>query len=141
MAENEDKPKIDVRFIVEAQGKPPEYVNKELNQVRELIDGMRDVEVYDKKMEPPEEIKDGLYSCLMDLGLYFSNVETLFFATLRFGPSAVIVLGPEELKINFHELSNSLNDICSFLRTLSQDNTTLKIDKYRIMKKLKTLKK
>ena len=131
---------INARLIIEAQGKPEKHVLKNLEAIKNQIDALEDVDVYDVKNEPATELKDGFISALMDVGVVVKDADFLMQLVLNYGPSAVIIIEPEEIKFDFRQLQNMLNDVANFLHAISQQNMTLRIQNYMAAKKLATEK-
>lgn len=131
---------INARLIIEAQGKPEKHVLNNLKAIHDQIVTLPDVDVYDVKNEPANEVKDGFVSALMDLGIVVKDADLLMQLVLNYGPSAVIIIEPEEIKIDFRELQNILNDVTNFLHTISQQNMTLRLQNHIAAQKLATKK-
>lgn len=121
---------INARFIIEAQGKPKEFVEKSLRSHIEKMKAQPGVEIYDEKYGPPVTTKEGLFSGLADVGIKVKNFETISAMVLAFGPSAVVILGPEKIEITSREVQNTMNDIATILHTFAQANLDLKVKSY-----------
>lgn len=126
---------INVRFIVEAQGKPESHVLNNLKAVKSQIASIKGVEIYDETQEDPQKISDQIFSALLDLGLVVEDVELLMQLVLRYGPSAVLVIEPETIELEFRQLQNVINDVTVFLHKLSQQNLKLRVQNYNLSKK------
>ena len=118
---------IDVRFIIESQGKPKEAVTKSLETLVEKLRTVQGVELYDTKYADVEANEQGLFSGLVDMGMRVDTFGKLTMITLSFGPSAIIVLGPDKIEIPNREVQNLLNDIANMLHDFTQANLKLKI--------------
>jgi len=121
---------INARFIIEAQGKPKEFVEKSLRSHIEKMKAQPGVEIYDEKYGPPVTTKEGLFSGLADVGIKVKNFETISAMVLAYGPSAVVILGPEKIEITSREVQNTMNDIATILHTFAQANLDLKVKSY-----------
>ncbi len=129
---------INTRMIIEAQGKPEKHVIKNLNSLKDQMASLKGVEVYEEKMGEPNEEEDGLISALIDIGVVVKDLDTLMQLVLNYGPSATIIIEPEEIKVDFRELQNVINDVSNFLHQISQENFKLRVQNLAAAQKLKT---
>jgi len=118
---------IDVRFILESQGRPKEVVSKSLQTLVDALKKGQGVDVYETKYSDVEANEHGLFSGLVDVGLRCDSFETLTILTLKLGPSAVIVLGPDKIEVTNREIQNLLNDVSNQLHEFAQANLSLKV--------------
>jgi hypothetical protein len=118
---------IDVRFILESQGRPKEVVTKSLETLVDALKKAKNVDVYETKYSDVEAKEHGLFSGLVDVGLKCDSFETLTVLTLKLGPSAVIVLGPDKIEVTNRDIQNLLNDIATLLHEFAQANLNLKV--------------
>lgn len=126
---------INARMIIEAQGKPAEFVSTSLKKLTEKMREMHGVEVYEEKHEPPveTEIKSTqgkIFSGLADLGVRVKDFETLTTLVIGFGPSSVIILEPDRIEISARELQNIMNDLAGVLHHLANSNLDLRVKNY-----------
>jgi len=131
---------INARLIIEAQGKPEKHVLRNLEAIKAQISSLTGVEVYDEKSEPPHVIKDSFVSALMDLGVVVKDIDLLMQLVLNYGPSAVLIVEPEEIKIDFRQLQNVFNDVANFLHAIAQQNFQLRVQNFNSAHKLATKK-
>lgn len=118
---------IEVRFIMESQGRPREVVSKSLETLVDALKKAKGVDVSEVKYSDVEANEHGLFSGLVDVGLQCDSFETLTILTLKLGPSAVIVLGPDKIEVTNREIQNLLNDIANMLHEFAQANLSLKV--------------
>ncbi|MBR9679421.1 MAG: hypothetical protein GOU99_00010 [Candidatus Altiarchaeota archaeon] len=118
---------IKARFIIEAQGQPKSFVKNSLKQLIEKIKGVQGVEVYDEHWEDVEKQESGLLSGLVDIGISSVDAETFFAIMLAFGPSAIILEEPAELKISMGQMQNITNDIIEVLHAFARANAELRL--------------
>lgn len=126
---------INARMIIEAQGKPAEFVSESLRKLVLKMNSITGVEVYDEKHEPPveTEIKSNqgrIFSGLADIGVRVKDFETLTAVVIGFGPSSVIILEPDKIEISARELQNIMNDLAGVLHTLANANLDLRVKNY-----------
>lgn len=126
---------INARMIIEAQGKPAEFVSESLRKLVLKMNSITGVEVYDEKHEPPveTEIKSNqgrIFSGLADIGVRVKDFETLTALVIGFGPSSVIILEPDKIEISARELQNIMNDLAGVLHTLANANLDLRVKNY-----------
>jgi len=131
---------INARLIIEAQGKPEKYILENLEAIKTKLSQTKDVEVYDVKSESPHKSEGELVSALMDLGVLTKDAETLTSLVLTYGPSAVLIIEPKEIKLDFRQLQNMLNDVAGLLHAISQKNLQLSVQNYLVAKKVATKK-
>ena len=102
---------IEARFIIESQGKPKSYVTNSLKKHIEAMKGVKGLEVFDEIYEDTEELENGIFSGLADVGVKTDDFETFFAAILGFAPTAVLVQKPDKLTVEMRELQNIANDV------------------------------
>lgn len=117
---------IEARFIIESQGKPSSYVTNSLKKHVESMKGLEGLEVFDIEFEDCEEIGDGFFSALVDVGVRASDFETFFAAILGFAPTAVVVQKPEKITVEMRELQNISNDVITMFHRFAQANEVLR---------------
>ncbi|MBR9681310.1 MAG: hypothetical protein GOV00_00760 [Candidatus Altiarchaeota archaeon] len=117
---------IEARFIIESQGKPASYVNNSLKKHVEAMKGLSDLEVFDVAFEDAEEVEDGFFSALVDVGIRAGDFETFFAAILGFAPTAVILQKPEKITVEMRELQNVSNDVITMFHRFAQANEILR---------------
>ena len=117
---------IHVRFIVETQGNKENDVKNVLKKHVEQMKMMKEIDVYDVKWEPTEEV-DGMFSALADVGIKTKNFEAFFAALMGFAPTAVIFESTDKVEIEIRELQNITNDIMQLFHLMAQQNLKLKL--------------
>jgi len=122
--------KINARLVIEAQGKPAEYVKERLETHVAKIKEVPGAEVYEAKFDEASEVQEGLFSSLVDVGVKADNFETLAALVIGFGPSAIVIMEPDRIEITARELQNSLNDVAALLHNLAQSNLDLRVDSF-----------
>lgn len=126
---------INARMIIEAQGKPAEFVSESLRKLVEKMNSISGVEVYEEKHESPVETtiqssQGKIFSGLADIGVKVKDFETLTALVIGFGPSSVIILEPDKIEISARELQNIMNDLAGVLHTLANANLDLRVRNY-----------
>lgn len=126
---------INARLIIEAQGKPAEFVSESLKKLTEKMRSIEGVEVYNEKHEPPIEAaiqsdQGKLFSGLVDVGVKVKDFETLTVLVLGFGPSSIIILEPDNLEISSREIQNVMNDLAGVLHNLANTTLDLRVKNY-----------
>ena len=117
---------IEARFIIEAQGRPKSFVENSLKKHIEQMKMVNGIEVFDEQWEKTEEIEEGLFSSLVDVGIRTKDFETFFAAVLGFAPSAVVIQKPEKVEVEIRQLQNVVNDVVGMLHTFAQVNAELR---------------
>lgn len=126
---------INARLIIEAQGKPAEFVSDSLKKLVERMKSLAGVEVHDEKHEPPIETEiqssqGKIFSGLVDVGVRVKDFETLTAVVLGFGPSSVIILEPDRIEISSREIQNVMNDLAGVLHNLAGTTLDLRVKNY-----------
>ncbi len=126
---------INARLIIEAQGKPAEFVSDSLRKLIERMKALDGVEVRDEKHEAPieTEIRSNqgkIFSGLVDVGVRVKDFETLTALVLGFGPSSVIILEPDKIEISSREIQNVMNDLAGVLHNLAGTTLDLRVRNY-----------
>lgn len=117
---------IEARFIIESQGKPSSYVTNSLKKHIEAMKGLDGLEIFDTDYEEVEEVGNGMFSALVDVGVKALDFETFFAAVLGFAPTAVILQKPDKISVNMRELQNISNDVVTMFHRFAQANEILK---------------
>lgn len=132
---NPEMEQINARMIIEAQGKPAEFVSESLRKLVAKMNSISGVEVYEEKHESPVETtiqsnQGKIFSGLVDIGVRVKDFETLVALVIGFGPSSVIILEPDKIEISARELQNIMNDLAGVIHTLANTNLDLRVKNY-----------
>ncbi len=138
----EEKPKIKARLIIESQGTKADVVKKSLKRHIEMMKKIKGGKIGDIKEEEAQQSKDtqGLWSALIDVGLTADDFESLMAFVLGAGPTSIIILEPQNLKISSRELQNITNDFANLIHGMAKLNVKLKIDNYILAKLIEEMK-
>ena len=117
---------IQARFIIETQGNKKNDVENILKKHVENMKMMKDVEVFDAKFEPTEEV-EGLFSSLADVGIRTKGLEPFFAAMLGFAPTAIVFESTDPVTVEIGELQNVTNDVVQLFHLMAQKNLQLKL--------------
>ncbi|MFH0961477.1 MAG: hypothetical protein V1820_02230 [archaeon] len=131
-----EKPEIDARLIIEAQGAPKEKVEEAIKKLISALEEQEGAKVYEKKFTETEE-RDEFFSNLADVGMKFKDFETLLSIVLNFGPSAIVVNSPQKVEVSAGEIQNIVGDVSAILHTIAQENAVLKIQNRAMFQRLR----
>jgi hypothetical protein len=123
--ELEEKGWIRTWMAFEVQGVSKEIVESAMKQHVSKIKNEKNTNVFKEdlkdaiKIKAPPQFKqrkiNNLYSQVVEITLLTEDFETLTNIVINFGPSAVEVLGPKELKLTMRELQNVLNSVTDMM--------------------------
>lgn len=81
---------------------------KIIKEVEVVSDSLTEPEL----IEPVQRFKDKgikeVFSQVLEVELFSKDFETLFYVVLTFGPTALEVLAPKELKVDMRQMQNTL---------------------------------
>lgn len=112
---------IDAWFAIEALAVKEDIVKKSLAAHVNKLSGVKDVLVYEtnfsenKRVEKPLKDVEVGYSQVVDLKLLVKDLLTLCKIIMLYGPSAIEILGPNEMKIKIDEVQNLANSIATVI--------------------------
>jgi len=120
--EEQEKPWIKTRMIVEIAGFPKEHIDDALNRTSEnFAKESKQVKVTDKKIREAQhveigEIKDTkIFSGFVEFRAEVETFSTLVGLVFDWMPSSVEIIEPEKIAENTRELNNVLNDLAGKL--------------------------
>lgn len=113
-----------IRLIIEASGKEPEAVEKEMDILEEKLKKepykileyeKADVETeeIEKEKENGEKEKEKSASTFIEAKITVPKFTDALYLIMSYGPSSVEVLRPEEVDLKLEEFQKSLNDLAS----------------------------
>jgi len=108
----EDK-KVRAIIILEALGKPAEYINEFLINHVEQLKKAKGVQVLSQTMHEPKklETEEEAYTCFVEIDLRTENLYKMIEIIFDYMPSSIEITEPEELSFNLNEVNGFLNDL------------------------------
>ena len=105
---------IRTKSVIEIVGKPKEHITKTMNDVVQLIESNKKIDLISKNIAETKEVK-GLWSTFGEFEIDFSNFEDLGNFCFDFMPSSLEIIDPEELKVSSKEIEDFTNDVMAKL--------------------------
>ena len=107
-----------IRLVIEASGKQPEAVEKEMDKLEEslkqepykILDYER-AETQTEELEDEDEEKSA--STFIETKVTVPEFTDVLYLVMNYGPSSVEVLEPEKMELTMNELQGALNDLAS----------------------------
>ncbi len=121
--------KIIFRAVIEVLGKPPEHVEKSLQEYVENIKKSKNYEVIKEKCaQIQKQEEQELWSNFAELEIKTGKVEHLTSFCFEYMPSMIEVLEPKEISWTEQEFSVFLNDLQSRLHQIDLIAKQVKIE-------------
>ncbi len=112
-----ERGEIFIRAIIEALGKPKEYVRE---TVKELMKNLKESESYDVEKEECSKIKEieGMFSMFVEIEFWAKSINDVTAFCFDYMPSSLEVLEPQTLHYKAPDFSGFLNDLQAKLHSL-----------------------
>jgi len=119
--------RLHVLIVIEILGRPADFIEKALEGVVEKLAQEKNVEVKDKKFYPVKPIKK-LFSVFAEIEL-LCTLKKLIEIVFDYMPSSVEIIEPAELRLNFNDANNLINDLAARLHQYDALGKRLRIEK------------
>lgn len=108
---------IKVNFIIEMLGRPPEHLQKTLEQFTESLEKEKGVSVVGKKIYEPKQLEENknLYSSFTEINLQVESLTRLIELIFIYMPSSIEITDPQELKLRINDTNMILNSLAARL--------------------------
>ena len=106
---------IKAEFMIEAQSNSQKAAERSLKKLVERLRSEPGVRVLREEHGEVEE-QEGLYSCITELEIEFSDLRSYLNAAIAYGPSAIYVHSPERLVLHREEFLLTLGEVIRTLR-------------------------
>ncbi len=117
---------VRVWFAFEALAVGEDVTKKALENLLEKLETDQRVKVYKKEFSqvkrvenPLPEIKEG-FSVVAEVEIIVKKFDELVQIVMEYGPSAVEILEPKELKLNIGDCQNVLNGVSDMMHRFAQ---------------------
>jgi len=124
---------LHARMFVEVQGNDKDACQKALE--RTIFDSLveeESVTVLNVKFyELQKDAKDEFFSGVVEIDLLFRDFRWFINVTMRYGPSAIEIIEPHNVKLNLDEMQSILADVSELSQTFSSQILTLLRDDER----------
>jgi hypothetical protein len=124
---------LHARIFMEVQGNDKEACQKALE--RTVFDSLveeENVTVLNVKFfELQKDAKDEFFSGVVEIDLLFRDFRWFVNVTMRYGPSAIEIIDPHQVKLNLDEMQSVLADVSELSQTFSSQILALLRDDER----------
>lgn len=116
---------IKVGFMIEAMAISGEAVESALKKHVEKMEKEKGVLIIKKDFKPNTEVEKPLpniekgYSQVVDVELVAESFDKLVYMSMNYGPSAIEILEPDKITLDFGEAQGILNSIASIMHTFA----------------------
>jgi len=114
---------IRVGMMIEALAISKETADSALRKHLEKMEHEKNILIYKKDFRGLEEVDTPLpnvpkgYSQVVDLEMVAENFDKLVYIVMNYGPSAIEIIEPRSIKIDFGEAQGILNSLASLIHT------------------------
>jgi hypothetical protein len=131
--------KINAMIVLEAIGKPPEYLIDALNEIIQKIKEEKGVAVINSKVNVPVQIKDSpeFFSDFAELEIEVDNFIYLAVLVFKYMPAHIEISYPEELAVKNSQMNDLFNEIARRLHGYDEIARVLQLEKSVLEKKIK----
>ena len=142
---NDDRETSGIRviFVLEVVGRPPEHLNKTLEDLITKIGDVKGVEVLSKKINEPVPMKENkdFFTNFAEVELEVEDCLTLTSLTIDIMPSHVEVLSPELIVLNNTGWNEVLNDTTRKLHGYDEVARVMQVQNQQLQNKVRDLEK
>lgn len=115
------KDKVIALSLTEVVAVRQDVATSALQKLLEQIKAEKGIAVAKEKMEapvklenPPKHVPEA-YSQIMELELEFENFKRVFEYVMKYGPSALEIMEPKEMRVNLNEAQELVNRLATFM--------------------------
>ncbi len=139
--DDEKKKVIRSTIILEIIGKPAEHLVKTLEDLIKQIGEEKGVEVVDKKINEPIEIKESkdFYTTFAEVDLEVEDILYLAIIMFKYMPAHVEVIEPEIITLTNNGWTDILSELTRRLHGYEEVARVIKIQNAKMQEKLKEL--
>ena len=125
-------------LMLEAMGKPADYVKETLEKIAEEIGKQQEVRVLRKETAEPKPIKDSkeLFSSFTEIEIE-TNIVRFMGLLFNFMPAHVEIITPEELKIKNNDLNLFFNELMARLHKYDEIAKTVLMERQILEEKFR----
>ncbi len=129
-------------FIFDTQGVDKKKIKEILEKLMKQFENEKGLKLVTKtyskpkKTEPVPQLKqqgiDSVYSMLLEAEIVVKDFETMVRIVMTYGPTALEILGPDEIKLDMRSAQNSLISVSEMMHKFAiavQGGVTIKNDK------------
>jgi hypothetical protein len=126
--------KIRANFIIEAIGRPPEYLTETLNAIIKSMGEEKGVKVVSSNLNPPVEMKNQkeFFTAFAEIEVEVEHMLNVAFLMFKYMPAYVEIITPEKMTITnteageiFSELTRRLHGYEELTRIMQNEKIIL----------------
>lgn len=135
--------KIKAVMIIEALGRPAEYLAEHIKTHIGRLKEAKDVEVLSEKFNEPREIAGtpGLFTTFSEVEVSTVNFAKLLDIVFDYMPSSIEIIEPEDLTLSLAQATGFLGDLSGRLHKYDEIAKIAKLQTQQLMLKLNELQK
>ena len=129
---------MEVTFILEILGRPPEHITEALQTLITRIGSEKGVRIINKHINEPLQVKDSqdLFTSFAELELEVDSLYILFGLIFAYMPAHVEVTKPEKLALSNYDLNDVMNKLAQRLHDYDAITKNAIIQKESVLRKL-----
>jgi len=126
--------KIQVQFILEMLGRPPEHLFETLKKLIEQLEGENGIKIIEKTLHEPAKLpeSENLYTSFADIIAELDTIEHYFRIIFTYFPANMEIISPEKIELTNAQLTtlgsaliNRLHDYDALAKKIVVDNEIL----------------
>jgi hypothetical protein len=135
--------KINATIIIEVLGKPKEHLVETLEKIIEKISQEKGIEIKDKKINEPQELKDKkeFFTNFAEIELEFDNAFDLMILIFKYMPANIQINYPEKITLDNSSFTAILNELARRLHGYDEIARVIQMEKKILTDKLRSLLK
>ncbi|MFH1587317.1 MAG: hypothetical protein ABID38_05650 [Candidatus Diapherotrites archaeon] len=111
---SEDKFKLRLKIIIEAQAIEDTLLKKKMGEIKGMIEKEKDFRLYDIYFAPLIK-QDENYATYLEINLSVKDFRALARLLFFYGPSTIEIISPEKLELTADELQDGLVDMADMI--------------------------
>ena len=132
---------IRASFILEIIGRPAEHLVETLEKLIEQIGKEKGVNVVDKKIQSPIELKDqkDFYTTFAEVEIETEEILNIALLMFKYMPAHIEIIEPELISLSNNKLNEVFNELARRLHGYDEVARILQLQNAQMQRKLKEL--
>ena len=128
-------------FILEILGRPAEHLTETLNKLIEQINSEKGVQVIEKKIKEPIEVKDqkDFYTTFAEVEIETEAISHIAGLMFKYTPANIEIIEPELIALSNNGWSDILSELIRKLHGYDEVARVLQMQNAQMQRKLKEL--
>jgi len=128
-------------LILEVIGRPPQHLKETLEKLIDNMDKEKGVEVKEKKINEPMEIKDkkDLYTTFAEVEVEVKSILHLAMLMFKYMPAHIEIISPENLMLSNNSIGEIFSEIIRRLHGYDEIAMIIQAEKKVLEQKLRAL--